>query len=280
MLATLPVSYRLSFISTSTSWHCDTKPATINHVLAAVRGRLREAWRLGLIDAETLARVVDVGNVKVSTLPAGCHVDVGEVRRLFEPAAATAAALATRPCLPCSTAAASVAARPSRNCSTATTTQRQGPQGFLAVAPVDALVGRRCATGATVLPLESPTASRSRDSERCLLLTTSARHRTTPAPSRRATSTASSSPATTGPAFHCLPPLTSPIELECPARASSPSVQSADAATTGRWPTVRVRTDQTPAESRAPPGAVASRAILHAVTLQQFLAVSFARFVQ
>ena len=62
----------------------DAKPATINHVLAAVRGTLREAWRLGLIDAESLARVVDVGNVSASTLPAGRHVDVAEVRRLFE----------------------------------------------------------------------------------------------------------------------------------------------------------------------------------------------------
>ena len=60
------------------------KPATINHVLAAVRGTLREAWRLGLINAETFARVVDVGNVSASTLPAGRHVAVGEVRRLFE----------------------------------------------------------------------------------------------------------------------------------------------------------------------------------------------------
>ena len=60
------------------------KPATINHVLAAVRGTLKEAWRLGLIDAETLARAADVGNVTASTLPAGRHVDVAEVRRLFE----------------------------------------------------------------------------------------------------------------------------------------------------------------------------------------------------
>ena len=60
------------------------KPATINHVLAAVRGTLREAWRLGLIDAATLARAVDVGNVSASTLPSGRHVDVGEIRRLFE----------------------------------------------------------------------------------------------------------------------------------------------------------------------------------------------------
>ena len=60
------------------------KPATINHVLAAVRGTLREAWRLGLIDAETLARAIDVKNVSASILPTGRHVSVGEIRRLFE----------------------------------------------------------------------------------------------------------------------------------------------------------------------------------------------------
>ena len=58
-------------------------PATINHVLTAVRGVLREAWRLGLIDAETLARAVDVPNVKADQLPAGRHVDRGEVQALF-----------------------------------------------------------------------------------------------------------------------------------------------------------------------------------------------------
>ncbi len=62
----------------------DVKAATINHTLAAVRGTLREAWRLGLIDAEALARITDVGNVKASKVPAGRHVDVGEIRRLFE----------------------------------------------------------------------------------------------------------------------------------------------------------------------------------------------------
>ena len=62
----------------------DVKPATINHTLAAVRGALREAWRLGLIDAEALARVTDVPNVQASTVPAGRHVDIGEVRRLFD----------------------------------------------------------------------------------------------------------------------------------------------------------------------------------------------------
>ena len=59
-------------------------PTTINHILSAVRGVIREAWRLGYVDAETKERVADVGNVKASTLPKGRHVDVGEIRRLFE----------------------------------------------------------------------------------------------------------------------------------------------------------------------------------------------------
>ena len=62
----------------------DAKPATINHVLAAVRGTIREAWRLELIDAETKERIVDIKSVTASTLPAGRHVGVGEIRRLFE----------------------------------------------------------------------------------------------------------------------------------------------------------------------------------------------------
>ena len=62
------------------------KPATVNHVLAAVRGTLKEAWRLGQIDAETLARACDVSNVTASTLPSGRHVDAGEIRELFRTA--------------------------------------------------------------------------------------------------------------------------------------------------------------------------------------------------
>ena len=62
----------------------EAKPATINHMLSALRGVAREAWRLGQIDAERKERITDVQNVKQSTLPAGRHVDVGEVRRLFE----------------------------------------------------------------------------------------------------------------------------------------------------------------------------------------------------
>jgi len=76
----------------------DAKPATINHVLSAVRGTIKEAWRLGLVDAETKERVADVPNVKAHTLPAGRHVDAGEVAALFracgdDPAGARDAAI-------------------------------------------------------------------------------------------------------------------------------------------------------------------------------------------
>ena len=60
-----------------------TASATINHILSAIRGTIKEAWRLGLIDAETQARVTDVRNVKSSVLPSGRHVDIGEVTALF-----------------------------------------------------------------------------------------------------------------------------------------------------------------------------------------------------
>ena len=73
-------------------------PATINKVLAAVRGTVREAWRLGLVDAETLARVAGVEGVKSRRLPSGRHVEAGEVRQLFaacgsDPAGARDAAM-------------------------------------------------------------------------------------------------------------------------------------------------------------------------------------------
>jgi integrase len=65
------------------SWlaeHCS--PAAANRHLAALRGVLREAWRLGLINGEDLARAVDLAGVPGTSLPAGRYVEDGEVRRL------------------------------------------------------------------------------------------------------------------------------------------------------------------------------------------------------
>ncbi len=60
------------------------KPATVNKKLAAVRGVLREAWRLGLVPGEDFARVADVQGVKASTLPAGRALSAEEVARMKE----------------------------------------------------------------------------------------------------------------------------------------------------------------------------------------------------
>jgi integrase/recombinase XerD len=65
------------------SWlaeHCS--PAAANRHLAALRGVLREAWRLGLMNGEDLARAVDLASVPGRSLPAGRYVEDGEVRRL------------------------------------------------------------------------------------------------------------------------------------------------------------------------------------------------------
>src|SRR5882724_576907 len=58
-------------------------PATANLVLSAVRGVAREAWRLGLIDAEAFARIRDVPGVRGSRLPAGREVPMRELAKLF-----------------------------------------------------------------------------------------------------------------------------------------------------------------------------------------------------
>lgn len=59
-------------------------PRTVNRHLSALRGVAREAFRLGLMDAEQSGRVAAVRSVPVHTLPAGRHVGGGELAELFK----------------------------------------------------------------------------------------------------------------------------------------------------------------------------------------------------
>lgn len=58
-------------------------PACVNQSLSAVRGVMREAFRLGYITGDEWARIEDVRGVRAERLPAGRDVTEGELVKLF-----------------------------------------------------------------------------------------------------------------------------------------------------------------------------------------------------
>src|SRR5918992_1174669 len=58
-------------------------PASANKVLSAVRGVLKQCWRLGLVGAEDYHRAADVPRVKGTTLPKGRALSGGEMGGLL-----------------------------------------------------------------------------------------------------------------------------------------------------------------------------------------------------
>ena len=61
-------------------------PATARRILSALRGVVRCAWQLGLLDSDQRDRICDIAPVKGSRLPAGRALSPAEVQALFEAA--------------------------------------------------------------------------------------------------------------------------------------------------------------------------------------------------
>ena len=54
-------------------------PATVNRILSALKGALKNAWRLGHLSADDYQRAIDLDPVNGSRLPAGRAVTMGEL---------------------------------------------------------------------------------------------------------------------------------------------------------------------------------------------------------
>jgi site-specific recombinase XerD len=58
--------------------------ATANKCIAALRGVLKECWRLGYMDAETYQRAIDIKTVRGQTVPKGRALSTGEILALAQ----------------------------------------------------------------------------------------------------------------------------------------------------------------------------------------------------
>lgn len=59
-------------------------PATANKMMCALRGVLKEAWRLGQMTAEQHARAADLASIRGETVPAGRELQAGQLDALMQ----------------------------------------------------------------------------------------------------------------------------------------------------------------------------------------------------
>lgn len=60
------------------------RPATVNRILSALRGTVKEAWRMGLMSAEDYQRAIDIQNVKSDPVSTGRELTASEIQSLVE----------------------------------------------------------------------------------------------------------------------------------------------------------------------------------------------------
>ncbi len=59
-------------------------PATANKMMCALRGVLKETWRLGQVSAEDYRRAADLGSIRGETVPAGRELQAGQLDALMQ----------------------------------------------------------------------------------------------------------------------------------------------------------------------------------------------------
>lgn len=59
-------------------------PSTINRMMSALRGVLKECWRLELMGVEEYNRAADMANVKDTKLPAGRYIPKQDIQKMLE----------------------------------------------------------------------------------------------------------------------------------------------------------------------------------------------------
>ncbi len=78
-------SLRYQHTAAIRSWLADNyATATANKILSCLRGILKQAWRLGLMNAEEYHRAVDLKVIRGETLPRGRALSITELKALFD----------------------------------------------------------------------------------------------------------------------------------------------------------------------------------------------------